>query len=92
MVNNKKEAKVGRNQEESDLTKQSNLLNFVNAMDLSESTLSLDNLFNIEADDEEETTSNKTPLTEPKMIKVKLSKTNKATTKNPNVVKKVTIS
>lgn len=92
MVNNKKEAKVGRNQEESDLTKQSNLLNFVNAMDLSESTLSLDNLFNIEADDEEETTSNKTPLTKPKMIKVKLSKTNKATTKNPNVVKKVTIS
>ncbi|ADB96869.1 unique hypothetical domain protein [Mycoplasmoides gallisepticum str. R(low)] len=52
----------------------------------------MDNLFNIEADDEEETTSNKTPLTEPKMIKVKLSKTNKATTKNPNVVKKVTIS
>lgn len=40
MVNNKKEAEVGRNQEESDLTKQSNLLNFVNAMDLSQSTLS----------------------------------------------------
>ncbi|QMT98710.1 oligosaccharide repeat unit polymerase [Mycoplasma tullyi] len=91
LIATKKDTKLDRYHEDDEVSKQSNLLSFVNAMDLNESTLSLDSLFNVEADDDAEDSSfNKKESTKPKTIKVKLSRTK--ATKNPNAVKKVTIS
>ncbi|WP_051420961.1 hypothetical protein [[Mycoplasma] imitans] len=72
LISSKKDHDSESQHKDKELTKQNDLLNFVNSMYSSQSTLSFDNLFN-EADDTTEADDKSESSDKPRTIKVKLS-------------------